>query len=392
MRVANRYPLERERGAELAQARRSWGSLKTMRSGRIQASYKHPRDDVRYYALQTYDNRMDAEAWLASEKRLIEMEQWTPPAEREKKAAANAITVKEYIEKWIDERDSAESTKYLDRLHANKRIYPVLGDTPISELTPALVRTWWAGMGSKYPTAQRHAYGVLHKVCNTAVEDKLLSENPCRISMKAAPERDVEALNPDELDIVAGEVFEHYRVAVYILAWTSLRFGELIELRRKDIVDDGEKMTFRVRRNAKRVGEKIVVGDTKTARSRRPVTVPPHVAQMVREHMADRTKMNKGPEALLVTTTQGNRLSKSAFTRSLKKGYRKIGRTDLRVHDLRAVGATFAAQSGATTKELMARLGHTTPRMAMKYQMASEARDAEIARRMSELAQSSRGG
>jgi integrase len=56
------------------------------------------------------------------------------------------------------------------------------------------------------------------------------------------------------------------------------------------------------------------------------------------------------------------------------------------VHDLRAVGATYAAQAGATTKELMARLGHTTPRMAMKYQMASEARDEALAEAMSKLA------
>ncbi|UJD20964.1 tyrosine integrase [Mycobacterium phage HarryHoudini] len=367
-------------------AKRSWGSLKTMRSGRVQASYVNPQDGVRYYADHTYDSKMDAEAWLAGERRLIEMETWTPPAERLKKAAANAITVEEYTKKWLDERDLAEGTRELYKTHARKRIYPALGDTAVAEMTPAVVRAWWAGMGKQYPTARRHAYNVLRAVMNTAVEDKLLSENPCRIEQKAAAERDVEALTPEELDIVASEVFEHYRVAVYILAWTSLRFGELIELRRKDIDDDGETMKLRVRRGAARVGQKIVVGNTKTVRSKRPVTVPPHVAAMIREHMADRTKMNKGPEALLVTTTQGQRLSKSAFTRSLKKGYAKIGRTDLRIHDLRAVGATLAAQSGATTKELMVRLGHTTPRMAMKYQMASEARDEEIAKRMSELA------
>ncbi|AWH13552.1 tyrosine integrase [Mycobacterium Phage Leviathan] len=367
-----------------AATRRGWGKLRVIGSGRIHASYMH--DGVRYNAPTTYDNRMDAEAWLAREHRLIEMEQWTPPAERLAKKAVSAITVEEYTKKWIAERDLAGGTKDLYTTHARKRIYPVLGDTPVVEMTPALVRAWWAGMGKEYPTARRHAYNVLRAVMNTAVEDKLLSENPCRIEQKAAAERDVEALTPQELDIVASEVFEHYRVAVYILAWTSLRFGELIELRRKDIDDDGETMKLRVRRGAARVGEKIVVGNTKTVRSKRPVAVPPHVAQMIREHMKDRTKMNKGPEALLVTTTQGNRLSKSAFTRSLKKGYAKLGRTDLRIHDLRAVGATLAAQSGATTKELMVRLGHTTPRMAMKYQMASEARDEEIARRMSELA------
>ncbi|ACE79961.1 integrase [Mycobacterium phage Pukovnik] len=367
-------------------ARRGWGKIRTIGSGRIQASYVSSVDGQRHYAPTTYDNRMDAEAWLTSERRLIEMEVWTPPAERAKKKAVSAITVEEYAKKWLEERDLAEGTRELYKTHARKRIYPVLGDTAVSEMNPAIVRAWWAGMGKDYPTARRHAYNVLRAVMNTAVEDKLLTENPCRIEQKTAAERDVEALTPEELDIVAGEVFEHYRIAVYILAWTSLRFGELIELRRKDIDDDGETMLFRVRRGAARVGEKIVVGNTKTVRSKRPVTVPPHVAEMVREHMKDRTKMNKGPEALLVTTTQKQRLSKSAFTRSLKKGYRKIGRTDLRVHDLRAVGATYAAQAGATTKELMVRLGHTTPRMAMKYQMASEARDVEIAKRMSDLA------
>lgn len=46
----------------------------------------------------------------------------------------------------------------------------------------------------------------------------------------------------------------------------------------------------------------------------------------------------------------------------------KIGRPDLRFHDLRAEGATLAARVGATVAELQARLGHATPNMAMKYQ------------------------
>jgi hypothetical protein len=49
--------------------RRSWGTLRTMRNGRIQASYSNGR---RYYSPHTYDTRMDAEGWLANERRLIE--------------------------------------------------------------------------------------------------------------------------------------------------------------------------------------------------------------------------------------------------------------------------------------------------------------------------------
>jgi hypothetical protein len=46
----------------------------------------------------------------------------------------------------------------------------------------------------------------------------------------------------------------------------------------------------------------------------------------------------------------------------------------------------LAAQTGATLAELMGRLGHTTPGAAMRYQHAAADRDAEIARRLSELA------
>jgi hypothetical protein len=45
-------------------------------------------------------------------------------------------------------------------------------------------------------------------------------------------------------------------------------------------------------------------------------------------------------------------------------------------------GATVAAHSGATTKELMARLGHSTPRAALIYQHAAVERDHEIADRV----------
>jgi integrase len=62
------------------------------------------------------------------------------------------------------------------------------------------------------------------------------------------------------------------------------------------------------------------------------------------------------------------------------------GRPDLRVHDLRHTGAVLAAQTGATLAELMARIGHSTPQAALRYQHAARGRDAKIAAALSELA------
>jgi integrase len=73
----------------------------------------------------------------------------------------------------------------------------------------------------------------------------------------------------------------------------------------------------------------------------------------------------RGPESFVFTTTRGRRLSQTAFTKAVTAGFASVGKPGMRVHDLRHFGPTLAAQAGATTKELMKRIGHTTPGMAM---------------------------
>lgn len=49
------------------------------------------------------------------------------------------------------------------------------------------------------------------------------------------------------------------------------------------------------------------------------------------------------------------------------------------VIDERPAGPQFAATEGATTKELMARLGHSSPRAVLIYQHATKDRDKTLA-------------
>jgi integrase len=56
-------------------------------------------------------------------------------------------------------------------------------------------------------------------------------------------------------------------------------------------------------------------------------------------------------------------------------------------HDLRHVGGTLAAATGASLKELMARRGHSSTRAALIYQHASRDRDQAIARALGGLVQ-----
>ena len=66
-----------------------------------------------------------------------------------------------------------------------------------------------------------------------------------------------------------------------------------------------------------------------------------------------------------------------------------MGRPDLRWHDLRHTGLTMVAITGATTAEIMARGGHSTPTAALRYQHVAKGREHELAALLSKLADDS---
>src|SRR4029077_948253 len=61
---------------------------------------------------------------------------------------------------------------------------------------------------------------------------------------------------------------------------------------------------------------------------------------------------------------------------------RAAGVNGLRFYDLRHYAGTLATVSGATIREVQARLGHASPAAAYRYQHVLENRDAEIADRL----------
>ncbi|MDE3724906.1 tyrosine-type recombinase/integrase [Nocardiopsis sp. N85] len=62
------------------------------------------------------------------------------------------------------------------------------------------------------------------------------------------------------------------------------------------------------------------------------------------------------------------------------------GLEDVHLHDLRHTGNTFAAEAGASLRELMNRIGHSSPRAAMIYLHARDERAQELADRLGERA------
>ena len=86
---------------------------------------------------------------------------------------------------------------------------------------------------------------------------------------------------------------------------------------------------------------------------------------------------------LLFPSDTGSPLHHRTFGNWWNKARIAAGRPSLGFHDLRHTAATMAAQSGATLRELMDRLGHTTPKAALVYQHTAD-RDQLIAERLSQ--------
>jgi integrase len=84
-----------------------------------------------------------------------------------------------------------------------------------------------------------------------------------------------------------------------------------------------------------------------------------------------------GPNALVVTGVNGAPLRRSNFRRPTRWQFvvAALGVPGLHFHDLRHTGNMLAAQTGATLKDLMTRMGHDDERAALIYQHASDKAD-----------------
>lgn len=85
--------------------RSGFGSVRKLPSGRWQARFLGP-DMVRHVGATTFQTKGDAQAWLAEERRLITLGQWTAPQERAMRAAAaesarRGRTLAVYAEQWL---------------------------------------------------------------------------------------------------------------------------------------------------------------------------------------------------------------------------------------------------------------------------------------------------
>ncbi|MBZ4508380.1 site-specific integrase [Mycobacterium avium] len=365
----------------------TFGSVDKRATG-YRARYTGP-DGRRHQAPTLFLAKKDARAWLALRHAEIVRGQWMPPGADEKPAPR--LTLADYANQWLEHRDLKDRTREHYRKLLDAHIVPTsLGPLPLASITADDVRAWYAKLDRDTPTLRAHCYGLLRTIMGTAASDGKITANPCVIRGAGNAKR-VHKIRPatlDELAKLVDAMPEKYRAMVLLASWCALRFGELTELRRRDVdIDEG---VIRVRRGVVRVAEGFKETTPKSDAGVRDVAIPPHLLPAVRDHLVDHVA--PGADSLLFPAQQGGHLAPATLYRRFYKAREAAGRPDLRFHDLRHSGAVLAAATGATLAELMGRLGHSTPAAALRYQHVAQGADKRIAEALSALAAAAGGG
>jgi integrase len=367
--------------------KRGFGTIRKMPSGRYQACYSNTAGR-RVFAPHTFTARIDAEGWLHERRREVEMGRYNPGAV----VRRHKVTFGDYATTWLAGRHVAgRPIKARTRAHyaaiLEDHLLPTFGDKAVAAITPQDVRDWHGATLVDKPTMRAHAYSLLRTIMASALNDELIDANPCRIVGAGRTNR-VHKPKPasvEELAVLTAAMPERLQLMVTLASWCALRFGETIELRRGDI--DLSHDVIRIRRAAVRVGGGTYeVTSPKSDASVRDVHIPPHIIPAIEDHLTKH--VGKARDSLLfpALSADDRHLQPATLMRHWYKARHAAQREDLRWHDLRHSGAVLAAATGASLAELMARLGHSTPQAAMRYQHAVAGRDREIAALLSKLA------
>lgn len=255
-------------------------------------------------------------------------------------------------------------------------------DVPLRKITPEGVRTWYSKLlKEKGHDRAAVAYGLLRAIMNTAVEDRKISISPCALkgaSRPAAAERPL--VETTVVLKLAEAIVERLKAFVVLIGIVGLRPEEVLGLRRSDI--DLVHGVIRVQETAQEIqGMGRVVGPPKTDAGKRPVSISGYVLDVVEAHLEQYA--GAGPDgAVFVGERLGRPLRRCVLYREWYAALDQVPEAPpgLRLYDLRHHAATVMARMpGVTTKELMSRIGHASPRAALIYQHASEDRDKKLA-------------
>lgn len=236
------------------------------------------------------------------------------------------------------------------------KLLPFFGDISISDIDTLTVRRWQnqiiSDTNNYKPTYQKQLHNQLSAIFNYAVKYYKLSDNPARtcgsIGKKNAD--DIQFWTIDEFKQFIESVEDNItaKTIFNLLFFSGIREGELLALTLNDF--DFDKNTVTINKSFARVKGNNIIGETKTLKSKRAVSLPIQIMEMIQNY----AKCQYG----ILPTDRLFNVSKSYLQRVRTKYCKLSGVKRIRIHDFRHSYASMLINLGVSPLEVQERLGH----------------------------------
>ncbi len=332
-----------------SRARRRFGRIRKLPSGRYQAGYTGP-DGAVHNAEQTFPTKAMAERWLSLTEADVMRGEWSPPERC-------AETVGEWAERWWRRDHLRPSTALRDDGYLRRYILPTLGTAPLASLDRECVQAWIDDLANRLaPATVRRSHQLLGQLVDAAVTDGILKARPwVGVALPRIVHEEMRFLTPTELERLADAMDERYRSLVLTAGYGGLRMGEVAGLRRKHVGRDG---TLTIIETAVEAEGVVRFGPPKTRAGRRSVRLPKVAAEALGAHLAT---IPTTPDAWVFPAPDGGVLRLASWrTRFWRPAVAAAGLAPLRPHDLRHTAVAIWIAAGLGPLEVSRRAGHAS--------------------------------
>ncbi len=304
---------------------------------------------------KTFPRKVDAERFLTTVESDLLRGDWIDP-DRGK------TPLRDWAPRWLDTKRSLKpKTRAGYESLLQSRILPELGYFPLVSIERIDVEQWISQMQDEDLSASRirQAFNVLAAMLDAAIANGMITRNVARgIDLPRLRPAKRRFLDQEQVGRLATAIDPRYRVMVLVLAYSGLRWGEAIALRRRSC--DLLRRRLHVTEAFAEVGTELILGMPKSHRVR-TVSLPAFVCEELAAYLA--TEVFEDREALIFTTPLGLPWRNSDFRQRIWKPAVETAAgvpNDLTPHELRHTAASLLIATGAGAKSVQAQLGHSS--------------------------------
>lgn len=303
----------------------------------------------------------------------------------EQAEAAKLKTVRQYADGVYmptKETTLSENARSSYRMFLDRHILPILGDTLLTEATPAMLTKLLVDFqrtGKSHATCVK-LYNILNGLFQMAFLDDSIQINPMLKVKRPVPRKDEAAVDEAEKAYTVDEMRRilkclkeeplKWRTYITLMADTGIRRGEACGLNWSDV--DFNTLTVTVRRNLQYTPSAGVYEAAPKNGKARVVDIGADTAVLLKQLRSEQasTCMSR-----YVFTQDGSPepMHPQTPTRYFRKFGKRYGVEDFHPHKLRHTSASLAITNGADVVSVSERLGHSDTAVTLRmYAHANE--------------------